>query len=197
MTADMVDADVPDGLRASHADRDRVVDALAAAAGEGRLTHEELDERVTAALAARTLGQLAVLTADLPVEAGAAAAPAPAKDVVRIEQQYASATRDGRWIVPRRLEIECAWGNVTLDFSDAVLTHDTLDIDLGLCGGTLRLITRPGMVVDTDALALYHSKAKVRPARGSEAPVVLRVGIGGQISMGKVDVRPPRRWLGK
>ncbi|MBX7553161.1 DUF1707 domain-containing protein [Streptomyces sp. tea 10] len=197
MTADMVDADVPDGLRASHADRDRVVEALAAAAGEGRLTHEELDERVTAALSARTLGQLAVLTADLPAQAAAVVAPAAAKDVVRIEQQYASATREGPWIVPRRLEIVCAWGNVTLDFSDAVLTHDTLDIDLDLCGGTLRLITRPGMVVDTDSLAVGYSKTKVRPARGPEAPVVLRVGIGGRISMGKVDVRPPRRWFGK
>ncbi|WP_369367711.1 DUF1707 domain-containing protein [Streptomyces sp. CG4] len=81
MAADMVDAEVPDGLRASHADRDRVVEALAAAAGEGRLTHEELDERVTAALSARSLGQLAVLTADLPQETAPAPAAAAAKDV--------------------------------------------------------------------------------------------------------------------
>ncbi|OLZ72252.1 hypothetical protein AV521_10160 [Streptomyces sp. IMTB 2501] len=186
-------AETSSGLRASHADRDQVVDVLTGAAGDGRITAEELDERVAAALSARTLGELAVLTADLPQEADAA----PAKDVVRIEQQYASATREGRWVVPRRLEIVCAWGNVTLDLSDAVITHDTLDIDLDMCGGTLRLLTRPGVVVDADSLAIGHSKTKVRPARDPEAPVVLRVAIGGQLSMGKVEVRPPRRWFGK
>lgn len=197
MAADMVDAEVPDGLRASHADRDRVVEALAAAAGEGRLTHEELDERVTAALSARSLGQLAVLTADLPQETAPAPAAAAAKDVVRIEQQYASAKREGRWVVPRRLEIVGVWGNVTLDFSEAVITHDALDIDLDMCGGTLRLLTRPGMVVDADSLAIAHSKTKLRPARDPEVPVVLRVAIGGRLSMGKVEARPPRRWFGK
>ncbi|WP_031487765.1 DUF1707 SHOCT-like domain-containing protein [Streptomyces bicolor] len=54
------------GLRASDADRDRVVQVLNSAAGDGRLTIEELDERVTAALSARTLGELAELTVDLP-----------------------------------------------------------------------------------------------------------------------------------
>ena len=58
--------DLPD-LRASHADRDRVVDALRVAAGDGRLSAEELDTRLESALSARTLGELAELTADLPI----------------------------------------------------------------------------------------------------------------------------------
>lgn len=53
-------------LRASHADRDRVVDVLRIAAGDGRLTADELDERLEAALSARTLSELTTLTADLP-----------------------------------------------------------------------------------------------------------------------------------
>ena len=52
-------------MRASDADRDRVVDVLRVAVGDGRLTVAELDERLEAALSARTLGELAVLTADL------------------------------------------------------------------------------------------------------------------------------------
>ena len=54
------------GLRASHGDRDRVVELLRVAAGDGRLTAEELDERLEAALTARTYGELAALTTDLP-----------------------------------------------------------------------------------------------------------------------------------
>ncbi|HYB18129.1 MAG TPA: DUF1707 domain-containing protein [Streptosporangiaceae bacterium] len=48
-------SDDPPDLRASHADRDRVVDALRVAAGDGRLSAEELDTRVESALSARTL----------------------------------------------------------------------------------------------------------------------------------------------
>jgi hypothetical protein len=53
-------------LRASDADRELAVDILRVAAGEGRLTLAELDERLETALTARTIGELAALTADLP-----------------------------------------------------------------------------------------------------------------------------------
>ena len=67
-------------LRASHADREQVVDALKAAFVQGRLTQDELDARVGQALAARTYADLAPLTADLPAEPDRtpAAAPSPA-----------------------------------------------------------------------------------------------------------------------
>ena len=52
-------------LRASDADRERSVDRLRAAAGDGQLTMEELDERCSAAYAATTRGELERLTADL------------------------------------------------------------------------------------------------------------------------------------
>jgi hypothetical protein len=53
-------------LRASDADREQAVDILCTAAGEGRLTRDELDDRLEAALSARTIGELAIATADLP-----------------------------------------------------------------------------------------------------------------------------------
>ena len=48
-----------------NADRDRVVEVLCAAAGDGRLTADEFDERLEAALSSRTLDELTVVTADL------------------------------------------------------------------------------------------------------------------------------------
>jgi Domain of unknown function (DUF1707) len=53
-------------LRASDADRDRVIERLRQAAAEGRLLTEELEQRIEAALSARTYGQLDALLADLP-----------------------------------------------------------------------------------------------------------------------------------
>ena len=70
------------GLRAGHADRERVIEALKAAFVDGRLTKDELAARTGRALAARTYADLAALTADLPAEPAAAeqvpAVPAPA-----------------------------------------------------------------------------------------------------------------------
>lgn len=53
-------------IRASDADRDAVVERLKRALSQGRLTMEEFDERVAAAYAAKTQGDLTVLTRDLP-----------------------------------------------------------------------------------------------------------------------------------
>jgi hypothetical protein len=178
-------------LRASHADRDRVVDVLRIAAGDGRLTAEELDERIEAALSARTMGELAVLTKDLP--AVAAGGTAEVKDVDRIDQKGSSARRGDQWVVPRRLEIASEWGDVTLDFTNAVITHDTLHIDLDMRGGALRLVTRPGVVVDTGSLVTNYVDIKARAAAGQDVPVVLRVVVGGRMSLGRVVVRPRRR----
>jgi hypothetical protein len=57
-----------DLIRASDADRDVVVEALREAYTEGRLTRDEFDERMSAAYASKTWGQLRELSVDLPVQ---------------------------------------------------------------------------------------------------------------------------------
>ena len=52
-------------LRASDGDRDRVIELLRAAVADGRLDPAEFDQRLDAALAARTIDALTPLTADL------------------------------------------------------------------------------------------------------------------------------------
>jgi hypothetical protein len=66
-------------LRASDADRERVAERLRAAAGEGRLTAEELEERLERALTARTEGELVPLVADLPSAPASAPTATPAR----------------------------------------------------------------------------------------------------------------------
>ncbi|GGT22071.1 DUF1707 SHOCT-like domain-containing protein [Streptomyces chromofuscus] len=187
-------------LRASHADRDRAVDVLRIAAGDGLLTADELDERLEAALSARKVSELTALTADLPPVSATAGATVPeVKDMVRIEQVHSGAVeRVGRWVVPRRLELAVTYCEVTLDFTDAVITHDTLRINVTMTGKTLTLVTRPGIVVDTDGLQLVHSRVKYRQTPTSrDTPVILRVELVGQKAHGRVVVRPPRRTFGQ
>jgi hypothetical protein len=53
-------------LRASHADREQVIEVLKGAFVQGRLDRDEFDLRVGRALASRTSAGLAALTADIP-----------------------------------------------------------------------------------------------------------------------------------
>jgi hypothetical protein len=56
------------GLRASRADRERVIDLLKAVFAQGRLDRDEFDARIGQALASRTYGELAAVTAGIPAE---------------------------------------------------------------------------------------------------------------------------------
>jgi hypothetical protein len=181
-----------DGLRASHEDRDRVVEMLRVAAGDGRLSAEELDERVERALNARTYGELSALVEDLPgAPSGMGLAPRP-KDVLRIDRYGASARHAGRWTVPKRVEIDVTGGNVTLDFTEAIIAVPSLQISASLMGGNLTLISRPGIVVDTDEVALVGGNVKAREHPDDRAPVLLRVEVAGRVTGGSIIVRPPR-----
>lgn len=69
-------------LRASHADREQVINTLKAAFVQGRLTKIEFDQRVGRTFTSRTYADLAAVTADLPaglIRAEQARKPAPAR----------------------------------------------------------------------------------------------------------------------
>jgi len=176
-------------FRASYEDRDRVVEVLRLAAGDGRLSAEELDHRLEMALEARTYGELAALTKDLPTGSGLAAAAEP-KDLVRIDVTSARTQRDGRWVVPRRMEVKVGSGSIRLDFTEAVITQATLAIDVELNSGSLLLITKPGIVVDADDISVRSGSVKVEPP--GDVPTVLRIQVSGKVGSGSVKARPPR-----
>ena len=181
-------------MRVSHADRDQVVEIIRDAAAEGRLTPEELDQRVESALLARTLRDLATLTRDLPDQPRRAEPPVPAKDLVRIEKRIGTVEWVGTWVVPRRMEIKLTVGNAKLDFSNATVIHDRLsiDVDLGI-GGDLLLTTRPGIVVVANEVVVRMGELKVRPPQQDPSvPVDLRIEVTGRLRGGDLVVRYPR-----
>jgi hypothetical protein len=189
---------VPGGhLRATHDDRNRAVEMLRVAAGDGRLTLEELDERVGAALTAHTYGELAALVADLPAASGSpAGAPAVRpKDEVRIDCHSATTRRDGPWMVPRRMVVRVTGGSVTLDFTEAVIWWSSLQLDVEVRAGSLRLVTRPGILVSTDDLAVQAGSVKVRAPWGVGVPVSFRIDVAGTVASGSFKARPRRRRL--
>ena len=193
-----------DRLRASHEDRDRVIEMLRVAAGDGRLTAEELDERVEIAFSARTYGELAALTSDLPATGQALAPPGPTapalpKDLVRLEARSGTLSRVGRWVVPRRIEARVTSGTIKLDFTEAAIAHRTIDIEAEVRSGNLTIITKPGIAVDTDDVAIRSGNVKVKAPWGNQVPITLQINVSGKVGSGNIVARPPRRsfwdWL--
>jgi len=203
----------PGSLRVSHEDRDQAAESLRIAAGDGRLTAEELDERLESALTARTYDDLASLVADLPA-AGTALAPlpgplaallpggtghAPAKELIKIHTASGHSVRVGRWTVPARMDLKVTSGHIKVDFTEAVITQPTLHIDAEVRSGHILLITKPGIAVELDDVSVRSGHVKVRAPWGESAPTVLRVTVAGTCGSGHILARPPRRsfwqWL--
>ncbi len=187
-------------LRASDADRDRVIEVLRAALADGRLDPAEFDERLDAALAARTIDALAPLTADLiaaPGSGGAlalplAATPAqPAAELITINERHASVRRDGRWTLPHRLMLRTRWSTVILDLTSAVRSGPELIIELQVHGGDVELILAPGMVVDANELSVRHTRVAISRDAGDNTPETLSIHLAGRMRHGRIDTR----WL--
>jgi hypothetical protein len=180
--------------RASHDDRERVAEVLRVAAGDGRLSLEELEERLEGCFAARTYGELAPLVADLPGQAAAVAAPGPAKDVVRVRRAGGNVRYEGTWEVPRRLEVDVHGGNVLLDFTSAAVRDSVTHVEIDMRGGNLKLIVPDGYDVEANEVDILggqvaHRRAKDRDPR---APLTHRVVVTGTLVGGNVVVLPPR-----
>ncbi|MGW9447424.1 hypothetical protein [Streptomyces sp. NPDC055632] len=94
------------------------------------------------------------------------------------------------------------WCDVTLDFTEAVITQDTLRIDVAMTGKRLTLVTGPGIEVDVDGLTLVHCRLSHPRVRTPPCtPTTLRVELVGGKTHGRVVVRPSRRafsqWLSR
>ena len=188
-------------LRASDADRDQVIELLRAAVADGRLDQAEFDERLDAALAARTIEALTPLTADLIAAPGALALPLartpaePAAELLTIKERHGSVRRDGRWTLPHRLVLRTAWSDVMLDLTSAVPSGPELVIELRVSGGNVELVLAPGMEVDANELAVRYSKLAISRDAGDNTPETLRVRLVGRMRHGRIDTRwlTPRR----
>ena len=178
----------PRDLRASDADRDRVLALLAEAMSDGRLTPDEHAERVQRACAARTLGELADLTADL---VAASAQPVRLDDARMITGVFGPARRDGRWVVPENLTVTAMFGEVEVDVTEAILQSRHVRLHANVIGGRLRLVVPDGVsVVVTAPMVLGRRRGATPLPAGSDTPVI---EVRGLVLGGEIIVRTPPR----
>jgi len=163
----------PHDLRASDADRDLVVTLLSEAAADGRLTMSEHAERSERALAARTLGDLTSLTADLTLPSGQPIKLYPRRSVMAA---FARERREGRWIVPEVLPVTAFFGNVVLDLRDAVFQSQRVTVYATAVAGQVRLIVPAGVAVEMAGRSFLGVRSvRGRAAAAAPAGVVLDV----------------------
>jgi uncharacterized protein DUF1707 len=168
--------------RASDAEREAVVARLRNAAGEGRLTVEELDERIDAAYAAKTRAELEPLTADLPDAAMATATtatPTAGRPPARTSSSLVlgilgGGDRRGRWRVPARMTVLNVMGGADLDLREAVLDAPAIEITVWSLMGGSDVIVPQGVHVELEGFALLggnHLRLEGPPPPAG-APVV-------------------------
>ena len=178
----------PRNLRASDADRDRVLALLAEAVSDGRLTPDEHAERVQRACTARTLGELADLTTDLVV---ASAQPVRVDGGRVISGIFGPAKRDGRWVVPETLTVTAMFGEVEVDVTQAILQSRHVQLHATVIGARLLLIVPDGVsVVVNTPMVLGRRRGGTPLPAGAETPVIEVKGLvlGGEI----IVVTPPK-----
>ena len=168
---------------------------LGEALADGRISHEEHGERMSAALSARTLGELARLTADL---AGPDHQPVRVDGHHPVAALFSNAERSGRWVVPATMTCVAAFGEVVLDLREALLQDRHVVLTVYAFCGRVRLVVPAGVEVvmnGTEILGRQRGGTARRVPTSSETPVI---EIRGYLAASEVLARTPprpRRWL--
>ncbi|GLW12920.1 hypothetical protein Misp01_80480 [Microtetraspora sp. NBRC 13810] len=169
--------------RASDAERDQVAAVLGEALATGRLTSVEHADRLEAAYAAVTLGELLPLTSDLPTLTEATAPGAERQDVAAV---FSKVIRSGRWVAGRHTRLRSTFGALIVDLSDAVLPGREVVLELdALFGKLIVRVPRDARVID-EGEALFAKRQVAGGADGAGSGPLIRVT--GKARFGKVVV---------
>jgi hypothetical protein len=163
-------------LRASDADRDHTAAVLGGALATGRLTSTEHAERLDAAYAAKTLGELAPLTRDLPAEA--AEVGVGVVDRAEVAARFSKVIRSGRWVAGRRTRLTARYGALIVNLADAVLPGREITLEIDAFCAKLIITVPPGAHVIDEGGALFAKRAVYgrQDSDDTEGPVIRLVG---------------------
>lgn len=201
----------PRDVRASDEDRHKVADLLRDAAGEGRLTLEELDERLDGVYKAKTYAELEPYVRDLPVATTGTPAAAPMRATAAGQSSVnriggnpttsvsiaimSGAVRKGPWVVPPAYTAIAFWGGVELDLREARFAEREVTIRAFAVMGGIEITVPDDVIVDVTGVGIMggfdHSISGTADAAPPGAPVVRVTGFA---FWGGVEVkRKPRQ----
>ena len=183
-------------MRVSDADRDQTAEMLREAAGQGRISMDELHERLELAYTAKTYGDLAAVTRDLP-QASTALSPAtssvPASRIGGTPRNKVSiaimsgARRMGGWVLPRSYVAVAVMGGIELDLREARFSEAEVTLHAYTLMGGIQITVPEDIDVDVSGVAFMGGFD--HNATGPGTPGAPRVRIIGFAMMGGVEVK--------
>lgn len=203
-------------MRASNADRERFAQILHNALGEGRITVEELEERLDTVYAAKTLKDLEPVIVDLPgatATPGAAIQPAQSHAIGAPETRIggtpgsqmsfammSGASRKGSWVVPPQHTSVAFMGGVEIDLRQARYAQQHSTITAVAVMGGIDIVVPDDIVVDVNGIGIMGGfelqDRSDQPPPPAGAPVVKINGLafwGGVTVVRKPRNKPARQ----
>lgn len=184
----------PTSMRASDADRNQVAALLDEALAAGRLTFDEHAERLEAAYAAKTFGDLEKLVADLPLTELLRPAAGGDTDSEHGETDglgftralFSKIRRSGQWTVPVKSTAVARFGAIVLDFRHAIFPPQEVTLNaVSFCGKIEIYVPKNARVYDTGSALLGK---RTLPAGAPEGPVGPMIRIRGRSVLGHIRV---------
>jgi hypothetical protein len=199
-------------MRASDSDRDRVAEVLREAAGDGRLTLEELQERLNQVYMAKTYAELEPITRDLP-------SPSGRSDVAPYTPPFADKPitdglpswrtgiaimsgfqRVGEWLVPRTFISFAFWGGGRIDLREARFAAPQVRIWAFAIMGGIEVYAPEDIAVHVNGIGImggfdHHASGPGEP--GSPRAVVSGFSFWGGVDVkrkARKDAKKLRKW---
>ncbi|WP_181274638.1 DUF1707 SHOCT-like domain-containing protein [Brevibacterium oceani] len=199
------DNDPAKTFRIGHKERDEAIEVLREAAGDGRITVDELDERMEKVHAAKFPIDLDEVLADLTTELPSdrfrptsAIAPAADRgqaiqghnllDPLVIKAGWESEVRRARWAVPPYIRCEPSMSNIELNFLEVDTDLQTIDVEIVAGMGSVTVVIPDDWAVNVDELSKSWGSVKsvVNAVPTGRKPIVR---VGGSIGMGSFKAR--------
>jgi hypothetical protein len=194
-------------MRVSNDDRERVARVLHDAMAEGRLTVNELEERLDKVYQAKTFGDLEPMLRDLPVGNQARTLAVPTQAVTPVTSNriggrgtssnavaiMSGSVRKGVWTVPPTFTSVAMMGGVTIDLTNARFEDAETTIQAFTFWGGIDIYVPDDIVVQVNGTGFMgafenHSQNQAQPQPG-----VPLVKITGLAVMGGVDVKSTKK----
>jgi hypothetical protein len=182
-----------ESLRVSDAERDDVLRTLGDHAAVGRLTLDELEDRSGRALTAKTRGDLATLTSDLPAVGTASLAPSRRKPVRWMVAIMGGSQRRGRFRTVGRINAVMIMGGEDIDLREAEIEGGELTLNMFALMGGASIYVPDSVDLEVGGFSFMGGHEEVgsdrRPRPG--APVI-RIRVYQMMSGASIYRLPPQ-----
>lgn len=179
--------------------RREAVELLCAAQADGRISVELFESRLAAVQEATSDAAIHAIVADLveeepagpPMAVDGSGAAVPVDDHLRLTAVLGTTRREGNWVVPWNLAVLGLLGEVNLDFRDAYLPDDVIDVEVASTLASVVLIVPPGTTVQNDCDEILSSTETKRKGRGKAraAPNGLTLRVHGRLILSSLEIR--------